>query len=182
CILILFSILGVSELLKSGANWIDPLIGSLGNIIGGIIGGIVAYIVASYQTNKTLELQEQNALRTTYTMLRLIREEINYNCLVLDSVTPFEDTEKHREMLDKQLQNAQWFSCSTNIGPEISDQTFLKLCDVYRHIGLLKASQTHSNIITLINDANILSSATLNDLDAILDKLKTHVTSHSSII
>lgn len=127
CILIFVSIFAVSELLKTGANWIDPSIGSLGNIIGGIIGGIVAYIVASYQTNKAVEIQEQNALRTTYTMLRLIREEINYNCLVLESITPFKDTEKHRDMIDRQLQNAQWFNCSPNLGPEISDQTFLKL-------------------------------------------------------
>lgn len=128
----------IIEFVKSDKPWIDTTIGALGNIAGGIIGGVVAYIVASYQVKVNNQQEQSNILRNTYANIRLIAEEINYNLNILEAVIPYENDNEQDLLLEKELQNIQWYNCSTNLGPEISNDCFDLICGFYRRIAILK--------------------------------------------
>ncbi|WP_429844555.1 hypothetical protein [Brevibacillus sp. FIR094] len=172
CILLGFSIVAIIEMSKSNNSWLDTTISSLGNISGGIIGGIVAFLVAGYQVKKGTEHIYQQSVRTTYTMMRLIREEISYNNLVLDSLIPYSPTEEHHNIIDTHLQNTQWLNCSPNLGPEITDEEFLNLCNIYRQISVIKSSKNSTEISSLIEEAKTLSRKAIDSLDENIIVLK----------
>ncbi|WP_220387598.1 hypothetical protein [Priestia flexa] len=70
--------------------------------------------------------------------IRLIAEEINYNLNILEAVIPYENDNEQDLLLEKELQNIQWYNCSTNLGPEISNDCFDLICGFYRRIAILK--------------------------------------------
>ncbi|AMA72732.1 hypothetical protein ABEV55_06775 [Aneurinibacillus thermoaerophilus] len=171
CISLFFITYGIIETAKKGKDWLEPTIGSLGNLGGGIIGGIVAYIVASYQVRKSTDLHEQVSLKTTYSMLRLIKEEIDYNIEVLSSLIPYEDTSEHKELINSHLQETQWLNCSPNLGPEVSDATFTKLCSFYRQISVLKSSSKFKVDPDLLDAAKSLGNNALEGLNNMIQEI-----------
>jgi hypothetical protein len=169
CILLSIVIYGIITFAQEGKDWIEPTISSVGNIAGGIIGGIVAFIVASFQVRKAFEAQDTLIKRTAFASLRLIKEEIEYNQLIIESVLQAQHGQG--ELLESEIDVIQWNTTSLNLGTEVPDKYFYELCDLYRKILMLKKSSGNTPDITFLN--NTLTSCKENI--ALISELISHL-------
>ncbi|PEV43613.1 hypothetical protein COK37_23465 [Bacillus thuringiensis] len=167
---------GIIALANLNKDWIIATIGAIGTIIGGVIGGIVAYIVANFQVQKSKEQQNNILIGTTYSSLRLLKDEIFYNQDVLNNFLPFSKDEDTLVVFQNELQYHQWEKISINLGPDISNTLFDNLCHFYRQINFLKnTSDIDSLDENLIKSALEGTTAILTGLDNNLNKLSLHL-------
>lgn len=110
------------------------VIPSMGSVAGGIIGGIVAVIIAAYNVKKNSENEYKKQLHSTFALLLLLREEIQDNIGVLDTIIAHME---RYDMLHKQLFEDTWRSSAMHL--MISESLTVRLSVFYRKIALLRS-------------------------------------------
>lgn len=118
-------------------NFAGDLVAALGNVIGGLIGGIVAYIVASYQVQRTLDMEKNKKHEDNSAVLRLISTELRANKKLLDKMKGSYLESDNKTFLPF-ISSEQWEKCATSIGIEVSDTTLESFMSVYRRLNLMK--------------------------------------------
>lgn len=149
-----YSVLLAIEFAKSGKDYISAVIGFAGNIIGGIAGGIVAYLVAAYQVRKTFELEGNRSVSASYSLLRLIKSELNNNKKIINGTKNDFSQGNNLSFLNSISLN-NWLRCSDRLGVEVSEETIEKTQTCYTKI---EAYKTASNNIPLSTSDELLRS------------------------
>ena len=149
----------INLLSSETSNRLSAYINVIGNITGGLIGGIVAYLVASYQVVKTKVQDEQNQLKKSYSNLLILKNELEYNFNVLDSLNnaPSTPLEQKIEFLRGNLTTEQWSKASLDFVSVISIDLFNKICGIYRNIGFIRQNKSTVNLEFIANFEKILS-------------------------
>ncbi|PEK52301.1 hypothetical protein [Bacillus toyonensis] len=143
-ITIAIMVIGIIYLSKNSHAISEVTIGAVGNISGGIIGGIVAYIVASYQMKKATDEQEKLNMRSAYSHLRILHEEINHNAFLFGQATETTNFDGFKPIFSSKINNLRWEQLATQIGPEIDEALFKTLFKYY-------------NAVTILKDPNLVS-------------------------
>jgi gas vesicle protein len=158
------SIIGIASANVELSRVIIPALGSL---TGGIIGGIVAIIIAAYNASRSSRNDQCKQLRTSLTMLKLIREELQDNITVLESTIPYQ-IECHR-ILKTQLSDDTWKSAMTKL--LISDDLLVRLNVCYRKISLFKNLEPHDVNDDFIRNTKEQCTITLESIRTEINQL-----------